>query len=531
MFVRKKDNNKICLLVFVMTLCAVSAKKALLENKQVATPVQMRDTLASATSQANAQSVEIKDSSSTASANVSSQSVSQATALNGGQAKSDALSNSLGQALAVKNSNAAANSDSQATSNARTYGGNADSQADSKSVASVIANNSQSAINSASKVRSDATSIGDNFYLGNPVVTVYDNNSVGGPLMKKSQKEISSLLAQLNNDENNQIKTNDYINWEDVYSQTNADRYHHKKYANLNLINVDYEANTYLPSLSLPVQSQVSLTSTKFSSVFVKWTYTNFVGIDVAMDSQGNCIGAGLDGSVYEYNFSENSWAKIDGDFEMNSAMRVALGWEQTPFVVTSDGETFYQSSERKWEKLAGCARDIAVGLGAEVYKIGCERRPGGYRIYKLVCSYDKDKCKKSFRWRKRNQNSYTYEGDGKKCRWFNVNGSGVRIAVHPNGHPFIIDDSGAIQFYDGRDWHTIPSTSALDMAISNEGIVNYVGSDYGVYRLYPGKYAHDYTKVDYMKLLDRAAISIASGPYAEPIIVSGEYKVYTLAK
>jgi hypothetical protein len=535
MFVRKRNIKYIradlVILIYILCFSLVSTTKTIQANLEKSPSMPNRDTIASAISQANSVSFGVEDATSKTKGEVSSESTAQSTALNGGQAKSQALSNSSSESSAVKNSIATSNSDSKAISKALTFAGNADSIADSKSKASSQAtNNSETLTNSASNVNSQSSSIGgNNYYLGNPINI--DNKKIHSPLINT---EISGLVEQIKNDNSsNQIKTDDYLDWEDIYKQTNPDRYHHKKFANINLINLDYDANNFLPSLNLPVQTELSKGSSvlSFSSAKVKWTYTNFVGLDIAMDSQGNAIAVGLDGAVYEYNWNENVWSKIEGDFEMKSGMRVALGWEQSPFVVSSGGETYYLTCGHKWEKLPGCARDIAVGMGGEVYKIGCERRPGGFRIYKLVCNYDKEKCKPCSRWRNKSNKVYTYDSDNKKCNWFNVNGSGVRIAVHPNGRPFVINDRGAIQFYDGKDWQIIPQTSALDLSLSNEGIIVYVGSDYGVYRLYPGKYSHDYTKVDFMKLLDRSAISIASGPYAHPMIISEEYKVFTSSK
>jgi hypothetical protein len=451
-----------------------------------------------------------------------------------------AITNASGNSVNNSNANGDINTSSSSVSNASRDGlSNANSNA--------VTNSETSAVNygdSTTKINNSAVSFsnarsGTNIdhstpkivisgnYLGNPIDPI--GFTFNGPIIQNLANKIAWGQQSFynNNEENNQIITHSYISWKSIYLDRNLEINYHKKFINdastTDLANIEY------PELNLQQSYKQNCKSN--DGTLINWTYTEAVGVDIGMDSQGYINAVGLDGFLYEYNMLKNSWDKVKGYPEIQNLVRVDVGQNETPYVVNSSGEAFFLSCDNLWERLPGCARDIGTGRGGEVFKIGCERRESGYKIYKLNCKYQNQECKKCFRYRKNNNTKYKYTISGKKCSWFGVDGGGVRISVHPNGNPFVIDDNQNIIFFDGIDWRNIPNIKALDLSLSNEGLLFYVGSDWSVNRIITKKYRNDYTKVNNEKLLDLPAIAIAAGPYSQPTIISDRYKIYTSSK
>jgi len=497
-------------------------------------------TVSNASSKSVSQSIQIQDGNSKANGNVNSDSASVATAQTGGKADSDSISTSQSLGLALNKSKASTNSDSKSNSTAiGTNGGNAISSSDSQSAAVTLASGkSNISTDSQSNVSSRSEAIGT--YLGNPI-----KGKVGGPnygsqiidllLGSLGTGEKAQIVAKKDLDlEGNQIKTNAFTDWKSVFTKTEKDRYHHIKFDAA--LNSDYDTLTSIPILDLSSKQNQNAQNSqsaqnaqsaqngnmKSTTIGINWTNMDIVAVDIGMDSQGQLYAVGLDGYLYERIL--NLWVKVEGDFDLVNIIRVDVGTDATPYVATLTGETYYLSCERKWVLLPGCARDIGAGRGGEVFKIGCVRTQGGFKIYKLICQFNCETCKRCIRYRKRLE--YTYKDDGRRCRWFNMDGAGVRIDVDHRGHPFTINDSGAIQFYNGTEWNLIPQTDAFDLSVSNEGIVNYIGSDYSVYRVKPKKYSEDYTKVSILKLTGKSGVAVTTGPYAQPCIISDGYYV-----
>jgi hypothetical protein len=477
-------------------------------------------------------------------------------------------------------------------------------------------------------------------YLGDPLAL----NTIN-PIKHKID-----LHNMANNKENdllyNQIKTPEYIDWEKVYSSSGSPyekftRYNTPKHVSEISVNI-LENNPSLIDLKFPeisanselanlIHSQVqNLENNLEEKIQVNWVETDLVAQDITIDAQGYAYAAGLDGFIYEYE-NNITWEKVQGlsEAEVNNKnfdnteisstpdslgniIRVATGNDATPYAINGAGDTYYLNCNHRWEKLPGCAKDIAVGRGGEVYKLGCERRKGGFRIYKLICNYPCNKCKKCLRYKRNdkfrenkgnmfivtpgkegnnvyNDNdpnynnismlqvksvefmnklsksfdgddyisdnkseetssdendskdlnkdscfsdySFSYAKDNKRCHWFNVAGGGVRIAVHPNGNPFTINEEGGVEYYNGFDWTVIPGIKAIDLAISNEGVLFFVGMDFSIYRLIPKKYTEDYSSYRLAKLTGQRAIAITVGPYSQPLIVGEGYKVYSSSK
>ena len=113
---------------------------------------------------------------------------------------------------------------------------------------------------------------------------------------------------------------------------------------------------------------------------------------------------------------------------------------------------------EPPWNVMSGSAKDIDIGNDGSIWVIGTNPVAGGYGIY---------------RW--------TDAG------WQGVDGGAVRIAVQPNGVPWVVNDSGYIFRWDGGNWNVIPGR-AKDIDIGSDGSVwaigtNPVAGGYGIYK------------------------------------------------
>jgi hypothetical protein len=484
----------------------------------------------------------ISDSSSNVNADANSEASSLATA--SGDSIANADSNSLAGSIAIasRNSSAKATSDSKSVAVANaSENGVADSTADSVAIALASADNGNTSNSNSENLSISSSKAGNkdwdfNSPISNPLQLVpIGLIYLGDPLKNNLQNEGNGPLLADNKDPIfSPVLNNKFItDWESIYKNLNPDSYNYflkSQIANLNEGLKNFETfnpiQTDQNSLILPM-SKIKDSLGTDSNLNVNWIKTGLVAVDVGMNPEGEVYATGLDGYLYNYLSIENKWEKIEGDFDLSKMVRLDVNFDGTPYVVTYLGDVYYLNCEHKWQKLPGCARDIGIGRGGEIYKIGCERRIGGFKIYRLICKQS-EPIKPCRRYRKKCETCYSFEGDGRKCKWFNVDGAGVRIDVHPNGNPFIINDTGNISFYDGINWKKIPNTNAYDLTLTNEGAVYYVGNDYGVYKITPKLYIDDYTKVKFSKLLNKSAIAVSGGPYSQLTIVGSGYNVYS---
>jgi len=110
------------------------------------------------------------------------------------------------------------------------------------------------------------------------------------------------------------------------------------------------------------------------------------------------------------------------------------------------------------WKDLPGLAKDIAIGADGTAWVIGTNAAYGGFTIH---------------RW------------DG--GNWPAVDGGAVRIAVAPDGHPWVVNDANEIYERVGNVWKIRPG-SAKDISVGADGSVWVVGTNpmnggFGIYR------------------------------------------------
>jgi hypothetical protein len=248
-------------------------------------------------------------------------------------------------------------------------------------------------------------------------------------------------------------------------------------------------------------------------AVDVNWYHTGLKGLDVAIGINGETWAIGKNSKLYKYNLSHNTWELFTGDYDLPDKQKVAVDWEGRPWVIANSRNLYYLDDNNKWIEVGGCARDISIGKKGEIWKIGCDSRDGGYGVYKLncleYCGDDKNcGCGKKH---KSIKNKITKN----KCQWDRVDGAGIRIAIHPDGIPYVIKKDNTIWKLnsDLGIWIPIGGYLAIDLSISKEGLLLVSGIDYSVARV-----VCEATST--WVILNGHASAIAAGPLAQPGIV-----------
>ncbi|NIJ55512.1 M57 family metalloprotease [Dyadobacter arcticus] len=119
--------------------------------------------------------------------------------------------------------------------------------------------------------------------------------------------------------------------------------------------------------------------------------------------------------------------------------------------------QTLYPAGD--WVQFPGSATDFAVSAnGRNGYAIGQDAMPGGYGIYKWSGS-----------------------------SWDRLPGAAAKVAVTPEGVPWVVNTSGTIYRFNGSLWEQYPGY-AKDIAVGGDGSVYIVGGaaifgGYGIYR------------------------------------------------
>jgi Tectonin domain len=197
---------------------------------------------------------------------------------------------------------------------------------------------------------------------------------------------------------------------------------------------------------SEPTVDQVTL-NVLTSGVGVLNPASNGSAVDVGVG--GNTVWViGTDNGIYHWNGM--SWIAVAG-----SAARIAVDPSGSPWVVNSEGAIYKWTNGGFYTQLPGAATDIGIGANGAVWILGIDGDlPGGYDIFFWTGTV-----------------------------WQQVNGFGVRIAVDPNGNPWIVNGEGSVYVLEGGltgTWQemSIPFVSATDVGVGADGTVWIAGSD-----------------------------------------------------
>lgn len=169
-------------------------------------------------------------------------------------------------------------------------------------------------------------------------------------------------------------------------------------------------------------------------------------------------IAAGADGSVWGlgsapvpggygvYSWNGSGWTQVPG-----AGVRIAVGPDGLPWLVNDAGCIYRRTAEGTWKEIsgAGYASDIGAGADGSVWMLGTAPVPGGRDIY-------------------------SWNGDG----WTPVPGAGVRIAVGPDGLPWLINEPGNVYQRTAQGtWKTqLGNGCAVSVGQSSDGPVWLIG-------------------------------------------------------
>ncbi|HEX5041713.1 MAG TPA: hypothetical protein VFV75_02345 [Candidatus Polarisedimenticolaceae bacterium] len=146
-----------------------------------------------------------------------------------------------------------------------------------------------------------------------------------------------------------------------------------------------------------------------------------------------------------------------------------------------------------EWKPLPGDLTDVGVAVNGALFAIGANVAKGGKSIH---------------RW----------TGSG----WKPVPGGAVRIAVDPDGNPWVVNDAGAVYRRTKSKWEDVPplpapgpraTAPALDVGIGADGTVWVLGRGGALYRWSGSAWTTFEGRGD--------GVALAVGPKGEPWIVS----------
>jgi Tectonin domain len=211
-----------------------------------------------------------------------------------------------------------------------------------------------------------------------------------------------------------------------------------------------------------------------------------------------NPVGTGFSGDFGIYRLNGSTWEGVDG-----GAARIAVGPDGKPWVVNKNGEIFHRVVNT-WVKFPGLAKDIGVGANGSVWIIGTNHvgRALDFGIHRL--------------------NDSTWEA---------VDGGGVRIAVGPDGMPWVVNSVGQIFRRAGNSWNELPGRGT-DIGVGK--VDNFAGSqtsawligtdrvgtagDFGVYEFV----GENWSKID------GGAIGISVGLNGKPWVVNSAGSIFS---
>jgi hypothetical protein len=191
------------------------------------------------------------------------------------------------------------------------------------------------------------------------------------------------------------------------------------------------------------------------------WTYiSGATARDIAIGANGSVHIIGTEtpqGRIWRWTGS--GWSR----YNLGAAMKIAVAPDGTPWVVTSSGSIHYWNGS-SWIQCpappyTSGARDIAIGANGAVHIIGTETPQG--RIYKWT---------------------------GSAWEMYNC-GAAMKIAVAPDGTPWVVTSSGSVHYWVGSTWSWIQKNgiTASSISIGADGTVAVLGTNAvsGGYRVY----------------------------------------------
>lgn len=155
--------------------------------------------------------------------------------------------------------------------------------------------------------------------------------------------------------------------------------------------------------------------------------------------------------------------------------------------------QTYFSCEKEQWRQLPGCAQDIGVGFDGSAFIIGCNKTGNDYGIWKLI-----------------------------NGQWTEIGGLATRIAVTPEGIPWVVNSGGNIwRWSEVAGWQLMPGL-AYDIGIGTHGHVWVVGRDaenggFGVHR---------WNGTTWEKI-DGGAVRISVAPIGLPWVLNNAFQIW----
>ena len=228
------------------------------------------------------------------------------------------------------------------------------------------------------------------------------------------------------------------------------------------------------------------------------WAEMPGAGHDLGISPTGNvwAIGTnvvGQNGDFGIHHFKEGVWSSVSG-----GGIRISVAATEVPWIVNHKGRNIPTDGASWGEDKGREARDIACGAGGEVWVIGTNSVGNG--DFGIHC----------------------YRGSND---WRSIDGGGVRIAVHPDGMPWVVNAANEVFRRENERWIKLPG-KARDIGIGADGSVWIIGTnpvgvdqDFGVFR---------WTGSDWIGV-DGGGRNIAVGPNGSPWLVNSRRAIYRL--
>lgn len=236
-----------------------------------------------------------------------------------------------------------------------------------------------------------------------------------------------------------------------------------------------------------------------------RWAQLPGSARDIGVGSDSSCTTAvtgtdNLAGGGGVYVWGGQSWF---GPVAGGSGMRISVDAVGLPWIVNKDKAIYglapNGSGGLSWQHLPGSATDIGAGADYSVWVLGTNAVPGGYEIYDF---------------------------DFSTGTWISPGGGGVRIAIGPDGEPWIVNSAGQIYCHTASSWRHLPG-SAHDIGVGANGEAWVVGTNvvpggYGIYR-WSGSCAAGGGWVG----VSGGAVAISVGVDGLPFLVNSTGRIY----
>ncbi len=226
----------------------------------------------------------------------------------------------------------------------------------------------------------------------------------------------------------------------------------------------------------------------------VTWQQIPGLAHEIALGADGAAWCLGMGDMPSGGGYSIHRWNGFDWDHVDGAAVKIAVGPAGEIWAVARD-HSVLRNSPAGWEALPGLAREIAVGANGAVWCISAsDFAPGGGSIHA---------------WNGRDWE----HADG---------GAAVKLAVGPDGNPWIVNSAGQIFRRSGEGWELLPG---LARAIA-------IGADGSVWCLCATQNPAVDSSVHYWNGFDwehipGAAVKIAAGLPGTVLLVNAQHQIF----